>query len=225
MALAQKYNLFVLADSAQGFGGVYKGRPSGSLAHATTTSFFPAKPLGCYGDGGAIFTDDDELAEKLASIRVHGKGQDKYDNIRIGLNARLDTMQAAILLSKLKIFPTELEQRQRVANIYTEGLTGCENLILPFIPEGYRSAWAQYSIIVKDRLKMQNNLKNAGIPNAVYYGKSLHQQLAFQLLGYIEGDMPISERISRSIFSVPMHPYLQDGIVEDIVRVIIHGAD
>lgn len=223
MALACKYNLFVLADSAQSLGGVYKGRPSGSLAHATTTSFFPAKPLGCYGDGGAIFTDDDDFADKLTSIRVHGKGQDKYDNIRIGLNARLDTLQAAILLPKLEIFPSELEQRQRVAKCYTEGLAGCKNLITPFIPEGYQSAWAQYSIIVKDRLKIQNNLKSAGIPTAVYYGRSLHQQLAFQSLGYKEGDMPISERISLDIFSVPMHPYLPDEVIGDIARIIVNN--
>jgi len=225
MPLAEKYNLFVLSDSAQGFGSVYKGRPSGSLAHATTTSFFPAKPLGCYGDGGAVFTDDDEFADKLASIRVHGKGQDKYDNIHIGLNARLDTLQAAILLPKLEIFPSELERRQQVAKCYTKGLMACRDLQLPCIPEGYRSAWAQYSIVAKDREKIQNGLKNAGIPNAVYYGRSLHQQLAFQSLGYKEGDMPISERISRSIFSVPMHPYLVNDMIDNIAKVIIQSTD
>lgn len=220
MAVAGKHDLFVLADSAQGFGGVYRGRFTGSLAHATTTSFFPAKPLGCYGDGGAIFTDDASLADKLTSIRVHGKGEDKYDNLRIGLNARLDTMQAAILLPKLESFPSELKHRRRIAASYTEGLANCNSIITPFTPECCQSAWAQYSIVAGNREKIQKSLKKSGVPTAIYYGRSLHLQPAFKSLGYVEGDMPISERISGSIFSLPMHPYLTEKAVCGVVDAI-----
>jgi len=221
MELARKHELFVLSDSAQGFGGKYKGRRSGSLAHATTTSFFPAKPLGCYGDGGAVLTDDDELAVKLASIRVHGKGTDKYDNIRIGLNARLHTLQAAILLPKLEIFPAELGARQKVAGWYTDLLEEhAPGLIPPFVPEGLQSAWAQYSILAPSnsvREEMQSALKTAGIPSMVYYPTPLHMQTAFSGLGHAIGDFPVSVAISQKIFSLPMHPYLEKKEVERII--------
>ncbi len=172
---------------------------------------FPAKPLGCYGDGGAIFTDSDELADTLDSIRVHGKGNDKYDNIRIGINGRLDTLQAAILLPKLEIFPDELVRRRKVARRYAE-LLSSTSCTLPQVPSGYKSAWAQYSVLAADgneRQEMMKKLKEAGVPTAVYYPIPLHLQTVFADLGYTEGDFPLCEGFSERIFSLPMHPYLQ----------------
>jgi dTDP-4-amino-4,6-dideoxygalactose transaminase len=220
MTIADQHELFVLEDAAQGLGGLYNGRQAGSLGHMGTTSFFPAKPLGCYGDGGAIFTDDDTMADTLRSIRVHGKGIDKYDNIRIGLNARLHTMQAAILLAKLKIFPTEIENRQRVAKQYSIGFKDSD-LVVPIVPEGLQSVWAQYSLIGQDRQAIQSKLRDEGIPTAVYYGKSLHLQPAYQGLNYKQGDMPDSERISQNIFSLPMHPYLSSHEIDRIVQTVL----
>ncbi len=217
--IAREYGLFVVEDAAQGLGGEYQGRKACALAEIGCTSFFPAKPLGCYGDGGAVFTDDDGLAEVMGSIRVHGKGTHKYDNARIGLNARLDTLQAAILLPKLDIFPEEIELRQKVAKGYAEGLSQCAMLSAPYTPDGYKSAWAQYSVLAEDeaqRSAIQQKLKDNGIPTAVYYPKPLHLQSAFSYLGYKEGDFPVSEDCSRRIFSLPMHPYLGNG---DIVRI------
>lgn len=223
MKLAKQYDLFVLEDAAQGLGGIYKGRQAGSLAHAAATSFFPAKPLGCYGDGGAILTDDDTLADLTHSIRVHGKGTDKYDNIRIGLNARLHTLQAAILLSKLEIFPHEIEERQRVAKRYSHGLSGCEKLTLPHVPSGLQSVWAQYSLLAEDRAVLQARLKEQGIPTAVYYGRPLHLQPAYNELGYKREDMPVSERVSQQVFSLPMHPYLQDEEINRILGAVLQA--
>ncbi len=224
MELANQHNLFVLADSAQGFGGEYKGKKTGSFGHATTTSFFPAKPLGCYGDGGAIFTNNDDLADKLESIRVHGKGKDKYDNIRIGLNARLHTMQAAILLAKLQKFPQELEAKQKIAKKYTELLNlQTSTLSPPFIPKEMKSAWAQYSILAvtnEVREEIQTALKSKGIPSMVYYATPLHVQTAFAHLDYQLNDFPISLDVSKRIVSLPMHPYLNNQNLEEIVLVI-----
>jgi dTDP-4-amino-4,6-dideoxygalactose transaminase len=221
MDIAGRDGLFVLADAAQSFGAVYKGRRSGSLGHAAATSFFPAKPLGCYGDGGAVFTNDDGLAEKFASIRVHGKGTDKYDNVRIGLNARLDTIQAAILLAKLEIFEDEIQVRQRVAMTYGSLFTvHGSQLTIPYIPEGVQSAWAQYSLLSDDRDILMAGLKEAGIPTMIYYPKPLHLQSAFEGLGYKEGAFPVSETISKRIFSLPMHPYLTDQEIGTIVKII-----
>ncbi|MFC1826888.1 DegT/DnrJ/EryC1/StrS family aminotransferase [Thermodesulfobacteriota bacterium] len=218
--IANEHGLKILADAAQSFGGEYKRNRVGTLGHATATSFFPAKPLGCYGDGGAIFTDNDNLAEKLASIRVHGKGTDKYDNIRVGLNARLDTLQAAILLPKLEIFPDELEARQKVAQSYSEQLASQTTLpTVPFIPEGYKSAWAQYSILAEQRDAMQTKLQNGGIPATIYYPIPLHRQKAFEYLGYRNEDFPTAEQISKQILSLPMHPYLTAQQVQKIVEV------
>ena len=218
MALAAKYNLNVLADSAQGFGSVYKGKKSGTLAHATTTSFFPAKPLGCYGDGGAIFTDNDELADILESIRVHGKGRDKYDNIRTGLNARLHTMQAVILLAKLDIFDNELQAKRQLAGRYTDMLgEKAKHLTPPFVPQGLQSAWAQYSILAENsemRDNIQKSLKKAGIPTMVYYPKPLHMQTAFAGLEYSGKAFSVSTTISERIFSLPMHSYLKIATIE-----------
>lgn len=220
MKLAQMHDLFVLEDAAQGLGGMYKGLHAGSLGHAAATSFFPAKPLGCYGDGGAVLTDDDALAELIKSIRVHGKGHDKYDNIRIGLNARLHTLQAAILLEKLEIFPAEIEQRHRIAKRYSTGLAGSGNLTVPWVPEGSRSVWAQYSVEAENRHQIQSHLQNNGIPTAVYYGCPLHLQPAYTNLGYRKGDMTVSEKVSSHIFSLPMHPYLDDEEIERIIHIV-----
>lgn len=218
---AEQENLFVLEDAAQGFGGVYKGRRAGSLGNAGAVSFFPAKPLGAYGDGGAVFTDNEEMAQKLYSIRVHGQGADKYENVRIGLNARLDTLQAAILLQKLKIFPKELSDRQKIAEGYTQMLEpSAGQVISPLIPEGLQSSWAQYSILCDKRDELQAFLKDSGVPTMIYYPKPLHLQKAYEHLGYKEGDFPVAEKTSQRIFSLPMHPYLQDEQIETITSLI-----
>ena len=215
-AIARRFDLLVLEDAAQGLGGSYKGRQSGSLADIAATSFFPAKPLGGYGDGGAIFLSDDEIAEKLRSIRVHGQGADKYENIRIGINGRLDTLQAAVLLPKIEIFPEEINERQRVADTYGQFLEKIPGITPPTIPDGYTSAWAQYSILTDQRADLANALKKQGIPTAIYYPKPLHQQTAFSGLGYQAGDFPVSEDVAGRILSLPMHPYLED---KDIMRI------
>jgi len=219
MSIAETHGLHVIEDAAQGFGAEYRGKKAGSLAHVAATSFFPAKPLGCYGDGGAILTNDDTLADVCRSVRIHGKGTNKYDNARIGLNARLDTLQAAILLPKLKAFPHELEQRQRIASYYTEKLES--HVITPHVPEGILSAWAQYSILSEHRDKIQAALKGRDIPSAVYYPKPLHLQTAFAHLGYVTDDFPVAERISRKVLSLPMHPYLEKNAQHQITETII----
>lgn len=217
--IAQEYNLFVLEDAAQSLGAEYKGRKAGSLGDIATTSFFPAKPLGCYGDGGAIFCNDDALAEKLRSIRVHGKGYDKYDNIRIGINGRLDTLQAAILLAKLEIFEEEIALRNEVATRYAKGLKG--KVTIPWIEPDRTSVWAQYSIVTDIRDELMQNLKSKGIPTAIYYPKPLHLQQAFHILNYQQGDFPLSEKIASMILSLPMHPYLSVAEQEYIVESVI----
>lgn len=220
--IAKEDDLFVLEDAAQGFGANYKDRPAGSLGHAGAVSFFPAKPLGCYGDGGAVLTNDDEMAERLISIRVHGKGTEKYDNVRIGLNGRLDTIQAAILLPKLKVFGQEIISRQKVADLYTELLSkGSGSLTLPFIPGGLLSAWAQYSILCENRDELQKGLREAGIPSMIYYPKPLHLQSAYKNLGHREGDFPKAEMCSGNILSLPMHPYLEEKVIVTITDTIL----
>jgi len=216
--VAKENSLFVLEDTAQGFGGEYKGRISGSLGDISSTSFFPAKPLGCYGDGGAVFTSDDELAVKMKSLRVHGQGADKYDNVRIGMNARMDTLQAAILMPKLAAFPGEIELRQQVAQNYTAALAGLVET--PYIPEGYKSVWAQYSVLSDRRADIQSALKEREIPSVVYYRIPCHLSDAFAHLGYKEGDMPVSESASKRIFSLPMHPYVQPDFAEQVAEII-----
>ena len=221
LEIARQENLFVLEDAAQGFGGTYKGRKAGGLGHAGATSFFPAKPLGCYGDGGAIFTNDDDLRDKLLSIRVHGQGKDKYNNIRTGLNARLDTLQAAILLQKLKIFPTELAARQKLSEKYTNELADVQQEVtVPIIPTGYSSAWAQYSLVAVKRQAIIKELTKEGIPTAIYYPLPLHLQAAFSYLQYSTGDFPMAESVSLKIFSLPMHPYLEHKLVDKIAAII-----
>jgi dTDP-4-amino-4,6-dideoxygalactose transaminase len=226
-AIAAEHGLFVIEDAAQSFGAEYKAAKAGALGHIACTSFFPAKPLGCYGDGGMCFTDDDSLADIMRSLRVHGQGHHKYDNVRIGLNGRLDTLQAAILLAKLDIFAEEVQLRQKVAQRYTELLALCPMLRVPSIPEGYMSVWAQYSLLAASegqRAAMQQNLKEAGIPTAIYYPRPLHLQTAFASLGYKEGDFPVSEDFAKRIFSLPMHPYLSAEEQEHIVQVIGAGS-
>jgi len=221
--LAQDHGMFVIEDAAQSFGAVYKGKPAGSLSHIACTSFFPAKPLGCYGDGGMCFTDDDDLAGVIRSIRVHGKGAYKYDNARVGINGRLDTLQAAILLAKFDIFPEEVIRRQKVAQRYAEKLCPLPSVVCPLLPEGYKSVWAQYSILARDenhRSNLQEALKQENIPTAIYYPKPLHLQTAFSSLGYKEGDFPVSEDCANRIFSIPMHPYLEIKDQERIAEII-----
>lgn len=223
-ATAAEHGLYVLEDAAQGFGGVYKGRRAGALGTAGATSFFPAKPLGCFGDGGAVFTDDDELAARLDSIRVHGKGADKYDNMRVGLNARLDTLQAAVLLAKLPVFQDELDARDAVAAGYTARLAGLPELTLPVVPMGCRSAWAQYTLASPRRDAMLGALREAGIPSMIYYPKPLHEQTAFAGLGYAPGDFPVSHGASATVFSLPMHPYLDAATQDHICNVLAQAA-
>ena len=220
-AVAARYGLTIIEDAAQSFGGEYKGSKACAFGHISCTSFFPAKPLGCYGDGGMCFTNDENIDEVLRSLRVHGQGSDKYDNVRIGINGRLDTLQAAILLAKFEIFPEEVGLRQEVAAGYNELLAGV--VATPQIPEGYRSAWAQYSILARDgveRAAFMAKLKGTGIPTAIYYPKPLHLQTAFASSGYREGDFPVSEDCARRIFSLPMHPYLAAKDQRRIVDIL-----
>lgn len=218
--IAQRNHLFVLEDAAQSFGGSHRGKKNGSLAEMAATSFFPAKPLGTYGDGGMIFTDDREIHEKLISIRVHGKGSFKYENVRVGVNGRLDTIQAAILLAKCSLFQEEIGLRQQVAGRYSQGLKG--RVTVPVVRDYNISAWAQYSIQHPRRDAIIGNLKSEGIPTAIYYPIPLHLQKAFSHLGYRTGDFPVSEEVCGQIFSLPMHPYLgpdqQQKIIDCIQR-------
>jgi len=218
-AIAHAEALFVLEDAAQSFGGVYHGKKACSLADVAATSFFPAKPLGCYGDGGMVFTDDERLHEYLTSIRVHGKGSDKYDNVRIGINGRCDTLQAAILLAKFEIFPEELELRQQVAGRYND-LLEVPGITTPVVREGCLSAWAQYSLLSDRKDAILQALGKAGIPTAVYYPKPLHLQGAYRYLGYKPGDFHVSEITAKKIFSLPMHPYLAEEDQKRIAEVI-----
>jgi dTDP-4-amino-4,6-dideoxygalactose transaminase len=205
--LADKYNLKIIEDSAQGFGGEINEKRAGSFGDIATTSFFPAKPLGCYGDGGAIFTDNDEYAQLIKSYRVHGKGTNKYDNIRIGMNSRLDTIQAAILLEKLVEFPQELINRNIVADHYETELG--EKFNTPKVPDGYVSSWAQYTLVSEDRDQIMAQYKEQGIPTMIYYATCMHQQTAFKELGYEKDDFPVAEKLAESVFSLPMHPYME----------------
>ncbi|MEO3865729.1 DegT/DnrJ/EryC1/StrS family aminotransferase [Rheinheimera fenheensis] len=204
--IAAKYDLKLVEDAAQGFGGEINGKRAGSFGDIATTSFFPAKPLGCYGDGGAIFTNNDDYAALFRSYRVHGKGKDKYDNVRIGINSRLDTIQAAVLLEKLAEFPKELIARNKAAAHYTETLAG--KYITPFVPQGYLSSWAQYTLISENRDEEMASYKEQGIPTMVYYGTCMHQQTAFKALNYTDADLPVASRLAKQVFSLPMHPYL-----------------
>jgi dTDP-4-amino-4,6-dideoxygalactose transaminase len=219
--IADAHGIWVMADSAQGFGASYKGRKVGTIGIATATSFFPAKPLGCYGDGGAVLTDDTALYDTMVSLRVHGKGSDKYDNVRIGMNGRLDTIQAAILIEKLAIFGDELERRQKVADAYEAGLK--DILKTPKLLNGNASAWAQYTLVAKDtahREKIQNALKERGVPTMVYYPKPLHQQTAYKNYPSASASLKVCEELSQKVFSLPMHPYLEKETIDYIVNAV-----
>lgn len=223
--IADKYGLFILEDGAQSMGGSYKGKKNQSFGDVSATSFFPAKPLGCYGDGGAIFTDDDELAEKIYSIRVHGQGSSRYDNIRIGINGRMDTLQAAILLPKLAILEDEIQARQVVAQTYMEQLK--DTFEIPQIGADKISAWAQFTLLAKDeaqRDRIVEKMKEHDIPIMVYYVMPMHMQTAYKYLGYKESDVPNAAKLSKRVFSVPMHPYLtKEEIIEicDTLKSVI----
>ena len=224
--IAADHDLFVLEDAAQGFGGAVNGRQAGALAEVGCTSFFPAKPLGCYGDGGALFTNDDDLASMFRSIRVHGRSEHKYENVRLGITGRLDTLQAAVLIPKLAIFPDELNARQRVAATYERLILSSKlDIITPKVPDGYYSAWAQYSILAPNQAERQillDKLKAAKVSTMIYYKKPLHLQKALSNLGYIMGDFPMSEQTSKRIFSLPMHPYLDENTISGIVETMAH---
>lgn len=220
--IAKKYNLRVLEDAAQGFGGSVNGKKACSFGDAATTSFFPAKPLGCYGDGGAIFTNNDDLAKLLNSLKVHGKGDNKYDNIRVGVNSRLDSIQAAVLNVKLTAFiKHELEDVNKVYEIYTEKLSGIVET--PVIPKGYISSFAQYTIKLKnkdERDALQEKLKEEGIPSMVYYTKPMHKQVAFTEYNYDDKDFEVTNELCDIVLSLPMHPYLKLEEIEKVVSCI-----
>lgn len=220
--VAEEYGLFILEDAAQGFGGIYKGKKACSFGDVSATSFFPAKPLGCYGDGGAIFTDDDELAVKMRSIRVHGMGTNRYDNIRMGMNGRMDTLQAAVVIPKLSIFDKELAERNHIADQYMEKLTN--KYVIPVVRENKISSWAQFSLLAKNKQHRENiiqAMKQKNIPIMVYYPIPLHLQTAFGYLGYNKGELPNCEEYAERIFSIPMHPYLMDKEIEYICNELI----
>jgi len=212
--ICRREGLKMLCDTAQAFGATYKGKVTGSIGDAAATSFFPAKPLGCYGDGGACFTADDELTKLLKSIRMHGEGSDRYENVRIGLNSRLDSIQAVILSHKLKIFADEINQRQVVAWRYAEGLAKSNRIQVPHVIEGCVSTWAQYVIQVPDRNQLQADLKEKGVPTAVYYPIPLSQQKGYQ--HFPSAPTPVSKRISKSVVALPMHPYM-DAATQDVI--------
>jgi len=216
--IAKAEGLFILADAAQSFGGSLNGVQVGCLAPVTATSFFPAKPLGCYGDGGALFTDDDDLAKVMRSVRLHGKGDGKYDIVRLGMNSRLDTLQAAVLLSKLSVFSDEIEARNRVAEVYSAALDGVvqHQHVLP----NAKSVWAQFTLCLDRRDELAKALKAEDIPSAIYYPRPMHLQPAFESFGDGAGSLPVSEALSGEVLSLPMHPYLDLGVAQRIARVV-----
>jgi dTDP-4-amino-4,6-dideoxygalactose transaminase len=219
--VAKAEGLFVLDDAAQAFGASYRGRRLGTFGLVTATSFFPAKPLGCYGDGGAIFTDDAQLAETLRSIRVHGQGSDKYDNVRLGLTGRLDTIQAAVLIEKLKIFEEEIAARNKVAERYARGIGNV--VTVPHLAAGCSSVWAQYTIRLPqgcNRDGFAAALKAQGIPTAIYYPKSMHQQTAYRDFPVADGGLPASEKLSADVISLPMHAYLDEATQERVIKAV-----
>ena len=216
--VAHAEGIRVLVDGAQSFGGMSKGRRVGSMGDATTTSFFPAKPLGCYGDGGAVFTSNDEDAESINSIRLHGKGSQKYDNVRVGLNSRLDTIQAAILIEKLKLFPQELSLRAGIADMYSDLLSSvCK---VPLLLPDNQSAWAQYTLQLKYRDDLQAKLKDIGIPSVVYYPIPLSKQIGYQHYPSVSSGLEQSELLSKTVLSLPMHPYLEQSDISSICSAI-----
>jgi dTDP-4-amino-4,6-dideoxygalactose transaminase len=218
--LLARHGLWLLADGAQSFGATYRGRRVGAIGLIAATSFFPAKPLGCYGDGGAVFTDDDALADAMRSLRIHGQGTDKYDNVRIGINGRLDTFQAAVLLEKLALFDEEIAARQRIARRYNELLAPVA--VVPRLMEGATSVWAQYTLRLKagTRDAVAARLKEDGVPTAIYYPKPLHQQTAYRHFPVAGGKLPVSEQVAQEVLSLPMHPYLDEATQDRIVAAV-----
>lgn len=215
------HRLWLLSDAAQSFGATYKARKIGTIGRATATSFFPSKPLSCYGDGGAIFTDDDAMVETLLSLRVHGQGTDKYDNVKIGMNGRMDTLQAAILLEKLRIFPEEVELRNQVAQRYNDALAG--TVIVPPMPTDSTCVWSIYTIRVppQRREKLAAALKAQGVPTGIYYPKPLHRQTAYRAYPSAGNGLPVSDRVADEVLALPMHPYLtadEQDFIADIVK-------
>jgi dTDP-4-amino-4,6-dideoxygalactose transaminase len=224
--IVAREKLKMLCDTAQGFGGIWRSRRTGSLGDASATSFFPAKPLGCYGDGGASFTNDDGLIDLLRSIRIHGQGADKYENVRIGVNSRLDTIQAAILLEKLRVFPEEIEMREKIARRYSRALGQSNSIRVPHVILGAQSTWAQYTIQVPDRDKLAADLKAKGIPTAVYYPIPMTAQKGYA--HYPAVPVPVSTAIGKTVISLPMHPDLdektQDFIIESVLESVGRAA-
>ncbi|WP_028316833.1 DegT/DnrJ/EryC1/StrS family aminotransferase [Desulfatibacillum aliphaticivorans] len=223
-AIAEKHGLFVVEDAAQSFGGLQNGKRACSFGDVACTSFFPAKPLGCYGDGGMCFTDDEELDKIMRSLRMHGQGDDRYDNVRIGINGRIDSFQAAVLISKFSIFPEELDLRQKAAERYNSLLAGSDKVVTPFVEEGNQSAWAQYTLKAAKpewRDQLLKHLQEQGVPTAVYYPKPLHRQDAFADLGYAKGDFPVSDDCAARVFSLPMHPYISEEDQEAVAKAIL----
>jgi len=216
--IATEHDLFVIEDGAQSFGSIYNGSKSCSLANVGISSFFPTKPLGCYGDGGMIFTDHEALFHKMLSIKEHGIGELPYSHVRQGINGRLDSIQAAILLEKMTIFKQELENRQVIANLYNSHLA--DVVKIPVIKSGNISVYAQYSVLSSQRTKIIHALKKANIPSRIYYPSPLHLQKIFSGLGYAEGDLPVTEQVSKQIFSLPFHPYLKHNEIKLIVDII-----
>ena len=217
--ICKREGLKMLCDAAQGFGALLDGRRAGGIGDAASTSFFPAKPLGCYGDGGATFTNDDELNTLLRSIRVHGQGSDKYENVRIGVNSRLDTIQAAILLEKMKVFPEEIEMREAVAQRYSNAFRGSNRIVVPHVIDGAQSTWAQYTIQVPDRDKLQADLKAQGIPTAIYYPIPLSAQKGYKQ--YPSAPTPVSDKICKTVISLPMHPDLDPATQDRIITAVL----
>ncbi|MDZ7600559.1 MAG: DegT/DnrJ/EryC1/StrS family aminotransferase [Hoeflea sp.] len=220
--IAAREGLWVLGDAAQSYGARYHNRQVGTLAMATATSFFPAKPLGAYGDGGAVFTDDAELAATLRSILFHGKGANQYDNVRVGMTGRIDTVQAAILIEKLAIFDDEIEARNRIASRYSDLLKG--HIATPKVPAGLQSVWAQYTVKLPegaDRAAIQAHMKDLGVPTAVYYPKPLHRQDAYSHHGVAGGELPVTDMLSACVLSLPMHPYLDEETQDRVADALI----
>jgi dTDP-4-amino-4,6-dideoxygalactose transaminase len=220
--IAAREGLKLFCDTAQGFGGLLNGKRAGAIGDAAATSFFPAKPLGCYGDGGACFTNDDALKDLLLSLRMHGQGADRYEHVHVGLNSRLDTIQAAILVEKLNIFAEEIDMRERVARRYNDAFAGNARIVTPTIIAGARSTWAQYTLKVADRAKFQAGMKERGVPTAVYYPIPLSRQKAYA--HYPSAPIPISEALCRQVVSLPMHPYLDGATQDRVVAAVLASA-
>ena len=218
----RREGLKLLCDTAQGFGGLLDGRRAGAIGDAAATSFFPAKPLGCYGDGGACFTNDDALKDKLLSLRMHGQGTHRYEHVVVGLNSRLDTIQAAILIEKLRIFEDEIEKRNMVARRYSEAFAASNSLKVPYVMPGATSTWAQYTLQVADRSAFQAALKENGVPTAVYYPIPLSRQPAYR--HYPSAPTPVSEALSGHVISLPMHPYLEPATQDRVIQAVLAVA-